>query len=194
VSESGAGPPPVPIAALTAETLAEAITFALRPDVRARAAALGERMRAEKGDDAAVAAFYRRLPLASMQCRIDARHLARYRCTECGIVLCRMCDAVIHDEPARASHRRGLLGHVGWDAAGSPSLADRLERVLCDPVAARDMSAPTHVDDSPAIPGAVVHDEDSVLAKCLRRLPPERRLGDTCQNSRTVRSRSRHMN
>jgi hypothetical protein len=83
-----------------------------------------------------------------------------------------MCDAVIHDEPARAPHRRGLLGHVGWDAAGSPSLADRLERALCDPVAARDVSAPTRVDDSAAIPRAVVHDEDSALAKSLRRLPP----------------------
>jgi UDP:flavonoid glycosyltransferase YjiC (YdhE family) len=54
VSESGAGPPPMPIGALTAASLAEAITYALRPEVRARAAALGELIRAEKGDEDAV--------------------------------------------------------------------------------------------------------------------------------------------
>src|SRR5215470_6707328 len=108
VSESGARPPPVPIGALTAETLAAAIAFALRPEVRARAAALGERIRREKGDEDAVASFYRRLPVASMRCSIDGAHLARYHCEECG-VLCRMCDAVLHGDSARAAHERRLI-------------------------------------------------------------------------------------
>lgn len=171
VSASGAGPPPVPIGTLTAAALAEAITFALQPAVCARAAALGERVRAEKGDEEAVVAFYRRLPLASMRCSIDASHLARYRCTECGIALCRMCDAVIHGAPARAAHIRKLVGHVAWNVSGSASMLDRLERALCEPVGEHDVTEPAD-DDSQTIPAPSLHEGNSLLAKLHGRLHP----------------------
>jgi len=172
VADAGAGPPPVPIDALTAETLAAAIAFALRPEVRARAAALGERIRAEKGDDAAVRAFYRRLPLAAMRCRIDAAHLARCRCTDCGMSLCRMCDAVVHADPARAAHQRRLIGHVGWDVSGSPSAFDQLERALCEPTDAREDGRAMPDSGAQPLPDPVLHDGPSTLAELHGRLPP----------------------
>ena len=108
-----------------------------------------------------------------MRCAIDAAHLARYRCTECGIALCRLCDAIVHDEPARAMHERRLLGHVAWDAAGSPSTVERLEQALCSPDDAQNVATLGPYGPQ-AIPGAVLHDGDSVLAALQRRLPPVR--------------------
>ena len=130
IAEAGAGPAPVPIGELTSETLADAIGLALRPEARARATALGEQVRADLGSEAAVAAFYRRLPLAAMRCALDPKHLARLRCNECGVTLCRLCDTVVHDDSARAGHRRDLVGHVAWDVSGSPSLLERIERAM----------------------------------------------------------------
>lgn len=49
VHELGAGPRPIPSRKLTAEALAEAITAALQPDIRAKAAAIGGQIRAEDG-------------------------------------------------------------------------------------------------------------------------------------------------
>ena len=58
VARLGAGPPPIPSRELTAARLAAAIrTATTDPGMRRRAAALGERIRAEDGVAAAVAAF-----------------------------------------------------------------------------------------------------------------------------------------
>jgi hypothetical protein len=172
VGESGAGPAPVPIGALTAETLAEAITFALRPDVRARAVALGEKVRAQQGPEEAVAAFYKRLPLASMCCRLDAAHLARRHCEDCRLAFCRLCDAVVHDDPSRAAHRRYPLGHVAWDVAGSFSLVERLERALAATLGTREPTEPEPEHGSQATQGVVLRDGDSAAAKLHGRPAP----------------------
>ena len=162
IAESGAGPAPVPIGALTAETLAEAIAFALRPEVRARALALGEKVRAQTGQEEAVAAFYRRLPLAAMGCSLDPAHLARRQCEDCGLTFCRLCDAVVHDDPARATHRRHPLGHVAWDVSGSPSLLERLERAVAGALTEPADSTPEHARWP--TPGVVLRG-DSAAAK-----------------------------
>ena len=170
VAESGAGPAPVPIGTFTAETLREAIAFALRPEVRARALALGERVRAQAGVEEAVAAFYRRLPLAAMRCSLDPTHLARRQCEDCALAFCRLCDAVVHDDPARATHRRHPLGHVAWDVSGSPSLVERLERALAggltqEPTESRSEPGPL------ATQGVVLHG-DSTAARVHGRPAP----------------------
>lgn len=172
VAESGAGPAPVPISTLTAETLAEAVTFALRPEVRARAVTLGEKMRAEDGPEEAVAAFYKRLPLASMRCSLDAVHLARRHCEDCRLAFCRLCDAVVHDDPARAAHRRYPLGHVAWDVAGSPSLLEQLERALATPFGTREPTEPEPEHGSQTTQGVVLRDGDSAAAKLHGRPAP----------------------
>jgi UDP:flavonoid glycosyltransferase YjiC (YdhE family) len=164
IAESGAGPVPVPIGALTAETLAEAIAFAQRPEVRARAQALGEGVRAQAGHEEAVAAFYAHLPLVAMRCNLDPTHLARRRCEDCGLAFCRLCDAVVHDDPARRPHQRQPLGHVAWDVSGSPSLLERLERALAG--ALTDPGPPeSETEPGSWAPEGVVLPRDSAAAK-----------------------------
>jgi hypothetical protein len=48
----------------------------------------------------------------------------------------------------------------------------RLERALCAPVGAHDVTELEDEDDSQSIPGPVLHEEDSPLAKLQGRLPP----------------------
>jgi len=165
VAESGAGPVPIPIGALTAETLADAITFALRPEVRARAVALGEKVRAQPGHEEAAAALYKHLPLAAMRCSLDATHLARRRCEECGLAFCRLCDAVVHDDAARATHQRHPLGHVAWDVSGSPSLVKRLERALAAPFDTQEPTEPATEHGPETTQGVVLRDGNSAAAK-----------------------------
>ena len=66
----------------------------------------------------------------SARCNLDAAHLARRKCEDCGLAFCRLCDAVAHDDPARTAHTRHPLGHVSWDVSGSATLVERLERAL----------------------------------------------------------------
>jgi len=142
VAEAGAGPEPVPVQELTAESLADAIAFALRPDVRASALVLGERVRAQAGVEETVAAFYKRLPLERMRCDLDDTHLARRFCRACELVLCGLCDAVVHEERARAMHRREPFGHVAWDVPGSPAIVEWLERAIARTLGTHDETPP----------------------------------------------------
>ena len=157
VADAGAGPEPVPIDLLTPETLADGIKSALRPEVHTRAVALGEKVRAQSGADEAVAAFYKRLPLATMRCRLDATHLGRRSCDECGLVLCPLCDAVIHTDPTRAMHRREPLGYVTWDVAGSPSFAEWLERAIESTLGTEE---PPHPEPEPGKPPEILRVRD----------------------------------
>ncbi len=138
VAEAGAGPSPIPIRELTASALAEAIDFCGREEVRTRARELGEKVRGQVGEDAAVAAFYRWLPLASMRCALDPGHLARCFCDDCDLRLCRTCDYVVHEDPRRSGHRRHPYGHVSWELAASGSPIERLQHALTAPLSGHD--------------------------------------------------------
>src|SRR5262249_31780316 len=135
----------------------------------ARAQALGEKVRGHAGAEEAVAAFYRQLPLAAMCCSLDPAHVARRHCEECGLAFCRLCDAVVHEDPRRATHRRPLFRHVGWDVSGSPSLMERLERALAidQPLTA---ASPLQ-EAASATPGVVLRD-GSAAARLHGRFAP----------------------
>jgi len=170
VADAGAGPEPVPIDALTAETLADGIAFTLQPEVRARAVALGEKVRAQPGAQQAVAAFYKRLPLAGMRCSLDTTHLARRSCHECRLSLCGLCDAVIHEDRARALHRRECLEYVAWNVTGSPSVAEWLEGTIEKTLGIDDPPEPRKPlrirDEEHVSPSAV---DDATRARILAR-------------------------
>jgi UDP:flavonoid glycosyltransferase YjiC (YdhE family) len=68
VARAGAGPSPVPYKELTADALAEAITFALKPETLERAKELGERIQDENGAEAGAAAFHTHLNVERMRC------------------------------------------------------------------------------------------------------------------------------
>ena len=79
VARSRAGPEPIPYKRLTAGTLANAIQKALEPDTICRAAALGERLKDEKGTINGAASFHRSLPVDNMQCSVSNNRAACWR-------------------------------------------------------------------------------------------------------------------
>ncbi|KAJ4952834.1 hypothetical protein NE237_029666 [Protea cynaroides] len=62
VDQIGVGPTPIPISELTVESLSNAITFMLQPEVKARAMELAKKIENEDGAAAAVDAFHYHLP------------------------------------------------------------------------------------------------------------------------------------
>jgi UDP:flavonoid glycosyltransferase YjiC (YdhE family) len=165
VSNAGAGPRPVPIGLLTAETLAEAIRFALSPQVRERARELSRKVLAETGPEESVASFYRQLPLEAMRCSLDPMHLARRICETCNLAFCLVCDAVVHDDPSRRHHRRDPLGHVAWEVSASPSMLQRLERAVGSPLKDNEETASEQESDPTRWPGVALRDGRSVAAR-----------------------------
>ena len=70
VASAGAGPEPIPHAALNPLNLAEAICFCLRPEASAAAQDIAIRMKSESGVATAVNSFHRNLPLDRMRCNL----------------------------------------------------------------------------------------------------------------------------
>ncbi|GKZ63056.1 hypothetical protein AnigIFM49718_010787 [Aspergillus niger] len=70
VAASGAGPKPIPYREVNANNLAEAIKFCLKHSTLSAARDMALKMRSESGVQAAVASFYRQLPLDKMKCQI----------------------------------------------------------------------------------------------------------------------------
>lgn len=68
VAAAGAGPKPIPYKSLTAESLAEAISFCLTPEAETAALAISAKMKTESGVKAAVQSFHSHLPMEGMQC------------------------------------------------------------------------------------------------------------------------------
>jgi len=125
-------------------------------------------------------------------CSLDAKDLARRHCDECGRAFCWLCDAVVHDDPGRATHRRYPFGHVARDVSGSPSLVERLERALAAPLGAQEPIEPARASTAPERRPWSCHARRGL---CGGEGPwasgvGRRRRHDARQNSRTVRVRN----
>lgn len=70
VASAGVGPNPIPQKSLTAENLADAISFCLTPSAATAAQYLARKMDRESGVRAAVDSFHAHLPRNEMQCDI----------------------------------------------------------------------------------------------------------------------------
>lgn len=79
IAKAGAGPSPIPYKKLTAESLAEAITTALKPETQARAKELGEKIRQEKGTDLGAKNFHDFLDYDKLRCSIAPSRTAVWR-------------------------------------------------------------------------------------------------------------------
>jgi UDP:flavonoid glycosyltransferase YjiC (YdhE family) len=91
----GAGPAPIPFPQLTAQKLATAFRFSLRPDVKSRAEELGRALVAENGIQNAVKEFHKHLP-TGMRCDIIPTEVAIVRCHDCKLSLTLKADAAVH--------------------------------------------------------------------------------------------------
>lgn len=76
VARAGAGPPPIPFKELTAQGLADAILYALKPETLDRAKELGERIREEKGCEAGAASFHAQLDVDRIRCMLAPNRVA----------------------------------------------------------------------------------------------------------------------
>src|ERR1700712_3403881 len=70
VARAGAGPDPIPHRQLTADRLADAIDFCLRPESLERAKGLASKMAAERGGDTAAQSFHQFLEVDRLRCTL----------------------------------------------------------------------------------------------------------------------------
>ena len=68
IHRAGAGPEPIPNKELTAEKLAGALRYAASNEAKTAAGKMGEKIRAEKGEEKGVKSFHKHLPLKTMRC------------------------------------------------------------------------------------------------------------------------------
>jgi UDP:flavonoid glycosyltransferase YjiC (YdhE family) len=80
IAKAGAGPRPIPRKALTAENLAEAIQFCMKPDARKATRDIAARMQHEDGVQEAVASFHRHLSTDAIACDILPEWPAAWTC------------------------------------------------------------------------------------------------------------------
>lgn len=98
IAKAGAGPPPIPYKKLTAESLAEAITTALKPETQARAKELGEKIRQEKGSDLGAKNFHDFLDYDKLRCSIAPSRAAAWQIKRTQVRLSALAAAVLVKE------------------------------------------------------------------------------------------------
>lgn len=95
ISRAKAGPDPIPYKNLTAEKLAEAIKFCLRPETARQAKIYGEKIREEKGTDVGGQSFHNHLDIDSLRCSIAPSHTAVWRVKRSKVQLSALAAAVL---------------------------------------------------------------------------------------------------
>ena len=71
VARAGAGPEPIPHKQLTADKLAHAINFCLKPSSLDRAKALASKIAAERGSDMGARSFHQHLEADRLRCTLE---------------------------------------------------------------------------------------------------------------------------
>jgi len=79
VARAGAGPNPIPHKQLTADGLAEAINFCLRPESLERAKELASKIAAERGTDIGAQSFHQFLEVDRLRCSLAPSRAAAWR-------------------------------------------------------------------------------------------------------------------
>ncbi|KAL3959862.1 hypothetical protein ACCO45_004979 [Purpureocillium lilacinum] len=79
VARSGAGPDPIPHKQLTADKLADAISFLLKPETLERAQELASQIAAERGTDMGAQSFHHHLDVDRLRCALAPSRPAAWR-------------------------------------------------------------------------------------------------------------------
>ena len=95
VYRAGAGPQPIPNKKLTAENLAEAIQFALKPETLEKAGIMGEQIRSEDGREAAAQSFHQSLAKTELRCTLMPQYKAIWRLKNYNIRLSSLAATVL---------------------------------------------------------------------------------------------------
>ena len=79
VARAGAGPEPLPHKELTAQKLADAINFCLKPESQDRAKELADKIAQEKGTELGAQSFHQQLDVDKLRCTLVPSHVAVWR-------------------------------------------------------------------------------------------------------------------
>ncbi|KAH8429328.1 glycosyltransferase [Aspergillus melleus] len=120
VAKAGAGPSPINHKTLTVENLADAISTALRPDVRQRAQELGRLINEENGDQATANSFQDRLDMDSMRCSMFPSEKAVWKVKRSPFKLSATAAMVLaHEGLIDLGHLRPVRTHE-YQTTGDP--------------------------------------------------------------------------
>ncbi|KAM0325766.1 hypothetical protein ACHAQA_007067 [Verticillium albo-atrum] len=97
IAEAGAGPPPIPYAALTSRKLADGLTYALSPQALAAALEIANTMSVEQGARVAVESFHKHLPRQGLRCELFPQEAAawRYKGEHRGVLLSKRAVGIL---------------------------------------------------------------------------------------------------
>ncbi|KPM43368.1 Sterol 3-beta-glucosyltransferase UGT80B1 [Neonectria ditissima] len=93
-----AGPDPIPYKELTAENLAEALRFCIKPETLEQATQLGQKIREEKGTDIGGKSFHDHIDLEKMRCSVSPSRAAAWRVRRTQFRLSPFAAAVLVEE------------------------------------------------------------------------------------------------
>ncbi|KAH7187004.1 hypothetical protein DER44DRAFT_801284 [Fusarium oxysporum] len=114
VARTGAGPTSVPFKELTAEILAESITFALQPEVQEVAQEMAEHIAEENGAGQAAMDITDRLEVDKLRCDICPERLATWLHRKTGAYLSGFATSCLVDQGLIQPSDLKLLRHKHW--------------------------------------------------------------------------------
>ncbi|KAI7091795.1 UDP-Glycosyltransferase/glycogen phosphorylase, partial [Hortaea werneckii] len=98
VARAGAGPDPIPHKQLTAEKLADAIKFCLRPESQNSAHELANKISKERGSDVGAQSFHQMLEVDKLRCNIAPSHPAVWHLKRTNVRLSSLAACTLANE------------------------------------------------------------------------------------------------
>jgi len=98
VARAGAGPDPIPHKQLTAEKLADAITYCLKPESQERAQELADKISHERGSDLGAQSFHQYLDVDQLRCNLSPSRVAVWRIKRTEVRLSAMAACTLANE------------------------------------------------------------------------------------------------
>lgn len=114
IARAGAGPEPVPFKKMTAQSLADSIRFAVKPEVRAAAKEVALQISEEDGAGNAAREVIRNLESADLKCDLCPNRLAVYTHKKTGAHLSSFAAYCLANAGAVKVHDLRLLRHKHW--------------------------------------------------------------------------------
>jgi hypothetical protein len=111
IAKAGAGPVPVSFKKMTAESLANSITFALQPSVQVAVRKMAESIAEEDGAGGTTKDFEKRLDIDGMRCQICPERLATWRDKQTGAHLSGFAACTLVEEKVLDVKNLRLLRH-----------------------------------------------------------------------------------
>ncbi|KAJ4985852.1 glycosyltransferase family 28 domain-containing protein [Stagonosporopsis vannaccii] len=114
IAKAGAGPVPVPFKQMTAQSLAESITFALKDEVKVAVEKMAETIAEEDGSGGTVQDFEEKLDLDGMRCHLCPERLALWRDKQTGAHLSGFAAVTLAEKRFIDPKDLRLLRHRHW--------------------------------------------------------------------------------